>query len=240
MSSINKNIYAASPFRSVDRLVDAITARKRTEMFRRIFESGSLRLDTITDVLDVGSTKDSDYASSNYFARKLSATSRVTLFSDQPIDAGQDIDFAVERVLVGDAVNIGSEVGNYDLVLSSATIEHVGSAENQRRMVQGCLRAARKYVVITTPSRWHPLEFHTKLPLLHWLPRRLHRRILKLIGFKFFADEQNLNLLGRRDLQTMIDSSGQRDRIKSCRLETVRLLGWVSNLVFILELKEPS
>lgn len=237
MSSINKNIYAASPFRSVDRLVDAVTARKRTEMFRRIFEGGTMRLDTIADVLDVGSTKDSDYASSNYFARVLSATSRVTLFSDQPIDAERDIDFTVEGVLVGDALNMGAEIGTYDLVLSSATIEHVGSIQNQRRMIEGCLRAARKYVVITTPNRWHPLEFHTKLPLLHWLPRRLHRRLLKLIGFRFFADEQNLNLLGRRDLQTMIDVSNQRDRIKSCRVETIRLFGLVSNLVFILELK---
>lgn len=237
MSSINKNIYAASPFRSVDRLVDAVTARKRTEMFRRIFEGGTMRLDTIADVLDVGSTKDSDYASSNYFARVLSATSRVTLFSDQPIDAERDIDFTVEGVLVGDALNMGAEIGTYDLVLSSATIEHVGSIQNQRRMIEGCLRAARKYVVITTPNRWHPLEFHTKLPLLHWLPRRLHRRLLKLIGFRFFADEQNLNLLGRRDLQTMIDVSNQRDRIKSCRVETIRLFGLVSNLVIILELE---
>jgi len=236
MSSINKNIYQASPFRSVDRLVDAVTARKRTEMFRRIFEGGTMQLDSIADVLDVGSTKDSDYASSNFFARKLSATSRVTLFSDQPIDAQRDIDFAVDGVLVGDALNMGAEVGTYDLVLSSATIEHVGSIQNQRRMIEGCLRAARKYVVITTPNRWHPLEFHTKLPLLHWLPRPLHRRLLKLIGFRFFAEEQNLNLLGRRDLQTMIDVSNLRDRIKSCRVETVRLFGLVSNLVFILEL----
>jgi hypothetical protein len=36
----------------------------------------------------------------------------------------------------------------------------------------------------------------------------------------------------------MIDVNDQRERIKSCRLETIRLFGLVSNLVFILELRE--
>ena len=81
-------------------------------------------------------------------------------------------------------------------------------------------------------------EFHTRLPVLHWLPRRWHRSILKAIGFDFFADEQNLNLLDHRELRTMIDVNDQRERIKSCRLETIRLFGLVSNLVFILELRE--
>ncbi len=93
-------------------------------------------------------------------------------------------------------------------------------------------------MVITTPNRWHPLEFHTMLPLLHWLPRRLHRRLLKAIGFHFFADEQNLNLLDRRELRALINANAEYSRIKSCRLETIRLLGFVSNLVFVLELEE--
>lgn len=160
------------------------------------------------------------------------------MFSDQPIDIGRDVDFTVEEAVVGDALSIDPEVGTFDLVLSSATIEHVGNADNQRQMIEGCIRAATKYVVITTPNRWHPIEFHTKLPLLHWLPRPLHRRILKLIGFHFFADEQNLSLLDAGKLKSLIESNGDRDRISSYRLETIRLLGLVSNLVFILELEQ--
>ena len=238
MSSINENFYIGSLFRSLDGFIDGVITRKREEIFGRIFETGIVRLDSIASVLDVGSTKDNLNKSSNYFARRLSDTASVTLFSDQPIDPQRDIDFSVAGVLVGDATRIGPEVGNYDLVLSSATIEHVGSVDNQRRMIASCIRAAKRYVVITTPNRWHPLEFHTQIPLLHWLPRRLHRRLLRLVDFHFFADENNLNLLDRHQLQTMITVNDQRERVKSCRLETIRLCGFVSNLVFILELKE--
>ena len=238
MSPINKNVYSVNLFHQLDRFIDAIVTRKRTEMFRRIFETGTMRLDAISNVLDVGSTKDNVRPSSNYFARRLSEVARVTLFSDQPIDIGRDVDFTVEKAVVGDALSIDPEIGTFDLVLSSATIEHVGNADNQRQMIEGCIRAATKYVVITTPNSWHPIEFHTKLPLLHWLPRPLHRRILKLIGFLFFADEQNLSLLDAGNLKSLIESNGDRDRISSYRLETIRLLGLVSNLVFILELEQ--
>ncbi len=238
MSPVNENIYTVNLFQRLDRLVDSIVTRKRSEIFRRIFEGGVVRLDLIASVLDVGSTKDSLNQSSNFFARQLSRTTRVTLFSDQRIDPQRDIDFPVADVLVGDASRIGPETGPYDLVLSSATIEHVGTVDDQRRMIACCIRAARKYVIITTPNRWHPLEFHTRLPFLHWLPRRVHRTILKAIGFDFFADEHNLNLLDRHELQTMIDGNDQRERIKSCHLEKIRLFGAVSNLVFILELRE--
>jgi hypothetical protein len=238
MSPINENIYTVNLFRRLDRFVDIIVTRKRREIFARIFETGAVRLDLIASVLDVGSTKDRLNESSNFFARQLSETSSVTLFSDQQIDTQRDIDFAVAGVLVGDASRIGPDTGTYDLVLSSATIEHVGTVDDQRRMIACCIRAARRYVIITTPNRWHPLEFHTRLPLLHWLPRRWHRRLLKAIGFDFFAEENNLNLLDRHELRTMIDVNEQRERIKSCQLETIRLFGLVSNLVFILELKE--
>lgn len=205
-------------------------------MFRRIFETGPVRLDAIATALDVGSTQDTESASSNYFARELARFSDVTLFSDQPIEIERDIDFPVKAALSGDACAFGREIGQFDLVLSSATIEHVGDSGRQRRMIDCCLRVARKFVVITTPNRWYPVELHTALPLLHWLPRPLYRRLLRTMGLDFFAEEQNLNLLGRRDLLTLVEGCDERPRIASCRVETVRLFGPVSNLVLILEL----
>ncbi len=238
MSPVNENVYTVNLFRRFDRFVDGIVTRKRNEIFDRVFDSGGVRLDTIGSVLDVGSTKDSVNKSSNFFARRLAETAKVTLFSDQRIDPQRDVDFPVAGVLVGDASRIDPQLGKYDLVMSSATIEHVGTVDDQRRMIACCIGAARRYVIVTTPNRWHPLEFHTRLPLLHWLPRPWHRRILRLIGFQFFAEESNLNLLDAGELRTMIDANDRRDRIKSCRLETIRLFGPVSNLVFIIELKE--
>ena len=50
-----------------------------------------------------------------------------------------------------------------DLVISSAVIEHVGSFDNQRKMIQNMIRLSKKYIVLTTPNKFHPIEFHTKL-----------------------------------------------------------------------------
>ena len=35
---------------------------------------------------------------------------------------------------------------------------------------------------VTTPNRWFPIESHTRLPLVHWLPRPLMVRTLELCG----------------------------------------------------------
>ena len=68
---------------------------------------------------------------------------------------------------------------SHDWVSSSAVIEHVGSAEQQEAFLRECARVARRGLFVTCPNRWHWLEFHTKLPLLHWLPREWHRAVLR-------------------------------------------------------------
>ena len=60
-----------------------------------------------------------------------------------------------------------------------------------------------------TPNRFHPLEFHTKIPIIHWLPKKFYRKILKFLGLKFFADEKNLNLLSEFDLRFNHEKNNQ-------------------------------
>jgi len=81
------------------------------------------------------------------------------------------------------------------VVHSSAVIEHVGSLASQCAFVAECCRVARRAVFITTPNRWFPVEFHTVLPLVHWLPKEIFRALMRRTGRGFFADERNLNLM---------------------------------------------
>ena len=69
-------------------------------------------------------------------------------------------------------------------------IEHVGGREEQRRFVAEALRVARR-AFVTTPNRWFPLEVHTRLPLVHWLPERLAHRAYDLTR-KPWAKENHL------------------------------------------------
>ena len=44
-----------------------------------------------------------------------------------------------------------------DLVISNATIEHVGGVLNQKKMIENIIKLTKKIFVITTPNRFHPI-----------------------------------------------------------------------------------
>lgn len=90
----------------------------------------------------------------------------------------------------------------FDCVYSNAVIEHVGSREDQMAFVREMMRVSKNFY-ITTPNRWFPVEMHTHVPLLHLLPQKLFRYLLKLKGEAFYAEEKNLNLLSSRGLRNL-------------------------------------
>ena len=91
------------------------------------------------------------------------------------------------------------------------------------------MRLSKKYFIIITPNRFHPLEFHTKIPLIHWFPKKLHRSILSLIGQKFLASEENLNLLSRSDLVSFMEKLN----FKTYEIKKINFLFFISNYILI-------
>ena len=73
-----------------------------------------------------------------------------------------------------------------DMVISSATIEHVGNFKNQVTKVKNMISLSKKFVVITTPNRFFPIELHTKIPLIHWFPKKIFRKILLFLNMSYF------------------------------------------------------
>lgn len=117
--------------------------------------------------------------------------------------------------------------GSFDYVHSSAVLEHVGCREYQLRFLREAWRVCRKGIFITTPNRWFPVEFHTLLPLLHWLPPQWFRAVLARTGHDFFPFEENLNLLSTRRLNLLAAAVG----VSGGRTSAVRLFGWPTNLI---------
>ena len=105
--------------------------------------------------------------------------------------------FPKTRYVQGDALALPFDDGEFDISFSNAVIEHVGGPAEQRRFVAEALRVSRR-VFVTTPNRWFPIEVHTRLPLVHWLPERLAHRAYDLAG-KPWAKENHL--LGPRELR---------------------------------------
>jgi hypothetical protein len=92
------------------------------------------------------------------------------------------------------------------------------------------VRVSRR-TFLCTPNRWFPIELHTRLPLVHWLPPAAFRATLRALGFGFYAREENLNLLSARDLAGLMPKSEGG----TVRLTHTRFLGVPSNIVLIAE-----
>ncbi len=137
----------------------------------------------------------------------------------------------LKEIVVGDGKKTNFPDNSFEIVHSNATIEHVGSLENQLLFVKECLRISEKYVFIQTPNRFYPIDFHTTLPLIHWLPKNLHRKILKIIGLEFYSLEKNLNLLSENDIKNICKELN----IHSYQIIKHKLFMLTSNLVLIIK-----
>jgi hypothetical protein len=179
-----------------------------------------------TTVLDVGVTAN-QRPESNFFEKLYPHAERITAVGLE--DASfLETDHPGLRFVktVGDHLPFADN--SFDLAVSFAVVEHVGTRDDQRRFVAEMCRVARR-VLITTPNRWYPIEFHTLSPLVHWLSPQTFRKYLRTIGQEFYAEERNLNLLTADELGAMFPPSMQVTAAHH------RLLGLVSNLVFYAE-----
>ena len=119
----------------------------------------------------------------------------------------------------------------FDIGFSNATIEHVGSNARQTIFLKEFARVCRRGFV-STPNRWFPIELHTRLPFIHWLPPRLFRALIDRMGFHFYAKEENLNLLSARDIVGLLPVDEYMISLKRNYF-----LGMPSNLILVIEKK---
>jgi hypothetical protein len=83
----------------------------------------------------------------------------------------------------------------FDWVFCDEVIERTGSFDHQLALVKELTRVARKGVFVTTTNRWHPIEFNTGIPFVHWLPDAWWRRVLCWFGKSGWASPSVLRLL---------------------------------------------
>jgi hypothetical protein len=106
--------------------------------------------------------------------------------------------------------------------------------QSQIEYVSSLLRLCPR-LFITTSNRYHWLEFHTRLPLLYWLPRSWHRAVLNLIGMTFWAREKNLRLLAEDEFARIIEQAARINGLKvTLHWYKPKFLGLVSNLCVLV------
>ncbi len=209
---------------------DSLPVRIAAYQRRRMFEAFMRWTDVSAadTLLDVGATSDRSYAHSNYFEAWFPDKSRITAVG---IDDAHFLEaqYPGLRYVQADARDLPFPDASFDHVHSSAVLEHVGSRDRQATFLAQLWRVTRKSLFVTTPNRWFPVEFHTVLPVLHWLPPPMFRRTLRVFGKDFFADEDNLNLLTRAELLALAGRVG----IEGAAVRSVALGGWPTNLLLV-------
>ena len=177
------------------------------------------------NLLDVGTTPIFDEYN-NILLHSFKSNNNITSLSNLDCSPLKK-NFTKVKFIKGDARKMKFKQNSFDTVYSSATIEHVGSRSNQIKFIKECCRVSRKDVFITTPNRFYPIEFHTKLPFLHFLPSKIYRKILFFLGFSFFSKEKNLNLLSTQDLKNICFFL----KIKNYNIIKHKFLFMTSNLI---------
>ncbi|MCC5899863.1 MAG: hypothetical protein JJU32_18340 [Phormidium sp. BM_Day4_Bin.17] len=179
-------------------------------------------------ILDHGTTPDTEHIDSNCFIRWL-LEDGATVYATSP-EAISHLEKHISGLIVVSFPPKPEHLPAIDFVISSAVIEHVGSQANQLQYLREVINLGAG-LFLTTPNRYHWLDFHTKIPLLHWLPRPQHRRILQRLGLTFWAQENNLRLLSKKDLARLVwNVVLEQDTEYSVQWIYPKFLGAVSNL----------
>jgi len=204
----------------------ARSRRRRLELFMRMVSPGP------TDsLLDVGVT-DTAWRSSNFLEAGYPWPEQITAVALNPMPTFKAL-FPSVPVVVADGRELPFQQLQFDIGFSNAVIEHVGSRSEQRRFVAELVRTCRR-VFISTPNAGFPVDPHTLLPFVHWLPRRYRDRVLRGLGQGRWAGESNLNPLRASDLVGLFAND------VDVRVVRQRVLGVTTVIIAVAESRARS
>jgi hypothetical protein len=143
----------------------SLSRRFRRRRMQRFVRECHITKDT--HVLDIGGTPD------NW---ELANVQPRLVLLNMP-RARAELSRAVQWV-AGDGRALPFRDGAFDVVFSNSVIEHVGDAASQQRFAREVARVGRAFWV-QTPNLWFPLEQHLLTPLVHWLPKRWQRAVVR-------------------------------------------------------------
>jgi hypothetical protein len=169
-----------------------------------------------TTIVDVGvgdtgfDTEPGVALSHNFFEAMYPWPERITAVSDVPLPNFAQ-EFPQIAPVTASGTNLPFEDDSFDISFSNAVLEHVGGREEQRRFVHELCRVAPK-VFVSTPNRRFPLEVHTLMPFLHWLPRRARDRAFAALRRDAW---KGVELLNRRELLELFPPGAQARVVES-------------------------
>lgn len=169
-----------------------------------------------TRVVDVGvgdtgfGTEPGVAAGHNFFEALYPWPDRITAVSDVPLPNFAREFPSVQRVTAS-GTELPFEDDAFDIAFSNAVVEHVGGRDEQQRFVAELCRVAPR-VFLSTPNRWFPIETHTLVPLVHWLPRTTTDRAMRALRRENW---NRVELLGKRELLALFPPQANAHVVES-------------------------
>jgi hypothetical protein len=203
-------------------LASKISVQFREKMFARFM--ATIKPDAKHDVLDIGVTSDERYQESNYFERLYPYKDRIVCVGTENGSYLETKYPGIKFIQIKPKEPLPFHDNEFDVAFSNAVIEHVGNQESQKAFVLEMLRVSQSFF-LTTPNRWFPIEFHTAIPFLHFLPKNIYRKLLAAIGEIYWSREENLNLLSRKELISLFP-----DEVNVIT-DSVKIFGVSTNLI---------
>jgi len=185
-------------------VVDAVSLRSRRRKLRLFLDE--MRPNPGTRVLDVGVDEvgfgeaggESGCRTHNFFEELYPWRSRITATGLHE-GVGFRAQYPEIEYVQADGCDLPFSDAAFDIYFSNAVIEHVGEEDRQRAFVAEAVRVSRR-VFLTTPNRWFPVELHTRLPLVHWLPQPVADRAYDVVRLPWAKDNRLLGPSALRDL----------------------------------------
>ncbi len=200
----------------------ALYRRSREQKFRLFQDLAAL--EPGATILDVGVDVGENNPFENLLEQQLSDTYRivaVTLGNPAHLRAK----YPKVRFVRADGCALPFRDDAFDTMFSNAVIEHVGREANQRRFTEEAVRVARTGF-ITTPNFWYPIELHTTLPLVHYLPWGVRRYVFRaLAGRENEGYMSRIRLLSTRAFRRLFKG------LAEVRIIPVRTTFWPETLI---------
>jgi SAM-dependent methyltransferase len=176
----------------------------RERRYRLFLELCDVRPDE--RILDVG-------AGAGSALERFNDQNPIVAFDLEPLEgewmAGTNV--TVQR---GDATRMPYADGEFPLIFSNSTIEHV-PGHLQQAFADEVRRVGQRYFV-QTPNKWFPIEPHYQFPLFQFFPERLRRALNSrfTLGWQKKGEWEDIKLLSARDLRRLFpDAEIHRERL---------------------------
>lgn len=137
--------------------------------------------------------------------------------------------FPAVTVVTYDGYNFPFADNTFDFGWSNAVIEHVGGRDRQIHFVREMIRTC-KNVFFTTPNKKFPFDLHSKLPFIHWFPKKTSDRMYQFFGKKWVTGDF-MYLLTRRQIIDICREAGAGQVI----MKRNKLFGFTMDFSIILK-----